>query len=175
MNPRHYVRQLAMSLFEARGSDLLRYVRRRVRTESDARDIAQEAYLRFIRLAKPDVIENPEAYLFRIAGNLVWEHQLRQRNEARHAAQKEPAIVEYTSLDLAVSTELVQRVRAVLDELPPTPRAAIVLHLRDGLTCAAIGAQMGVSVSMVKKHLSGALAYCRQRLRDQNLQVKEEV
>lgn len=169
MSSSHNVGWLTRSLFETRGADLLRYIRRRVRMESDARDIAQETYLRFIRLAKPDAIDNPEAYLFRIAGNLVWEHQLRQRAESKRAALNEPAEVDANSLDLAVSAELAQRVRAVLDEIPPTPRAALVLHLRDGLTCAAIGAQMGVSVSMVKKHLATALTYCRRRLRDQDL------
>lgn len=169
MSARNVVSELATRLFEVRGSDLLRYLRRRVRTESDARDIAQEAYLRFIRLAKPDVIENPEAYLFRIASNLVWEHQLRRKNEGRSAAISEPAAEDSTPLDLAVSAQAAQRVRAALEELAPAPRAALVLHLRDGLTCAAIGAQMGVSVSMVKKHLSGAIAHCRRRLRDQNL------
>jgi len=164
-----YVSRLATRLFEARGSDLLRYLRRRVRTESDARDIAQEAYLRFIRLAKPGVIENPEAYLFRIASNLVYEHQLRQRNEARFQVLDEPATAEFTPFDLTASAHVAKRVRAAIEELAPAPRAALVLHLRDGLTCAAISAQMRVSVGMVKKHLSTALAHCRRRLRDPDL------
>lgn len=157
--------RLANWLFEARGADLLRYVRRRVRTDADARDITQEAYLRFIRLAQPDRLNNPEAYLFRIAGNLVWEHQLRARGlAAHHPLEEDPAAVD-TPFELAVSSEVANRVRAVLEELPPTPRAVLLLHLRDGWTCADIGGQLGVSVSMVKKHLSRALAHCRQRLR----------
>lgn len=169
MRPTNYTTKLANWLFEARGSDLLRYVRRRVRTDADARDITQEAYLRFIRLAKPDRLNNPEAYLFRIAGNLVWEHQLRARALAGQRALEEEATTPDTPFDLAVSREVADRVRAVLEQLPPTPRAVILLHLRDGLTCADIGGQLGVSVSMIKKHLSAALAHCRQRLRAPDL------
>ncbi len=166
MRPSHYTTKLANWLFEARGADLLRYVRRRVRTDADARDITQEAYLRFIRLAKPDRITNPEAYLFRIAGNLVWEHQLRARGLAGQHPLEEDATTPETPFEFAVSSEIAARVRAVLEKLPPTPRAVILLHLRDGMTCAEVGGQLGVSVSMVKKHLSAALAHCRQRLRE---------
>lgn len=164
-----YVTRLATRLFESRGSDLLRYLRRRVRTDADARDIAQEAYLRFIRLAKPDAIDNPEAYLFRIASNLVWEHQLRQEKETRLQRLDEPDTAESTPFDLTVSAHVAKRVRAALEELAPAPRAALVLHLRDGMTCAAISVQMRVSVSMVKKYLGIALAHCRRRLRDPEL------
>lgn len=162
---RQYTTKLASWLLETRGSDLLRYVRRRVRSDADARDITQEAYLRFIRLAKPDRLNNPEAYLFRIAGNLVSEHQLRARHLAGHRRIEDDAVCLETPFELAVSRDVVARVRAVLEDLPATPRAVIILHLRDGLTCADIGQQLGVSVSMVKKHLSRALAHCRQRLR----------
>lgn len=144
----------------------MRYLRRRLRSETDARDIAQETYLRFIRLAKPEQIDNPEAYLFRIAGNLLWEHQMRERSLIGQAESDEHPVTEETPFDLAASAEEARRLRIVLEELPATRRAVLVLHLRDGLTCAQIGAQVGVSVSMIKKHLVVALAFCRTRLRE---------
>lgn len=165
--PTNGVRLLVERLFEARGGDLLRYIRMRVRGDSDASDIAQETYLRFIRLAKPDVIENPEAYLFRMASNLVWEHQLRvKQNEARRETFEEP-LDEHTPHDFATSDQTGRRIHDVLEELPANPRNVIILHLRDGFTCPEIAQQMGISVSMVKKHLGRALTHCRQRLRDQ--------
>ncbi len=153
-------------MFESRGDDLLRYLRRRLRNRSDASDIAQEAYLRFIRLAKPEQVRNPEAYLFRIAGNLLWEHQLRERSLIGQVQSEEQAVAEETPLDLAVSGEEARRLAIVLEELPATRRAVLVLHLRDELTCAQIAAQVGVSVSMIKKHLALALTFCRLRLRE---------
>lgn len=166
MNPVPRVIDLASQLFESRGGDLLHYLRRRVKNEADASDIAQESYLRFIRLAKPDQVDNPEAYLFRIAGNLLWEHQLRERSPIGQEAGDELAVAEETPFDLAVSAEEASRLNVALEELPATRRAVLVLHLRDGLTCAQIAAQIGVSVSMVKKHLAGGLVSCRGRLRE---------
>ncbi|MEJ0037797.1 MAG: sigma-70 family RNA polymerase sigma factor [Gammaproteobacteria bacterium] len=166
MNPIRRVRDLAAGLFQSRGEDLLGFLRRRVRSDADARDIAQETYLRFIRLADPSRIENPEAYLFRIAANLLWEHRLRQQSATDLPASENEPITEHTPLDLAVSQELARNLKSVLSELPATPRAVLVLHLRDGLTYGQIGAQIGVSDSMVKKHLNSAVTLCRKRLRD---------
>ncbi|MBV6418221.1 MAG: hypothetical protein CMLOHMNK_03020 [Steroidobacteraceae bacterium] len=166
MNAVPRIVELASELCESRGDDLLRYLRRRLRNRSDASDIAQEAYLRFIRLAKAEQIRNPEAYLFRIAGNLLWEHQLRERNLIGQVESDEQPVTEETPLDLAVAGEEARRLGIVLEELPATRRAVLVLHLRDELTCAQIASQVGVSVSMIKKHLKLALTFCRMRLRE---------
>ena len=160
------VRTLAARLFEARGTDLLRYLRQRVGSVADARDIAQEAYLRFIRLGDPARIENAEAYLFRIASNLLWEHKLRGRNLSGQAPLEQTPTAEQTPFDLALSSQLGERLKLALNTLPALQRAILVLHLRDELSCSDIGAQTGISASMVKKHLSQALALCRRRLRD---------
>ena len=166
MNMTDRVITLAARLFEARGADLLGYLRRRLSSEADARDIAQETYLRFIRLGNPDRIDNPEAYLFRIASNLLWEHKLRERSASGQTPLEETATTEHTPFDFAISTQMGERLRSVLDALPTLQRAILILHLRDGLTCGAIGDQAGISASMVKKHLHNALIFCRRRLRD---------
>lgn len=160
--------ELVAELFRARGEDLLGYLRRRLRSDADAHDIAQEAYLRFIRLADPGRIDNAEAYLFRIAANLLWEHRMREQrsvtdSDGDAAMQLE---TEHTPLDMAVSSELAMRFRKALDTMPAAPRAVLVLSLRDGMPYEVIGAQLGVSVSMVKKHMQAAMAICRRRLRD---------
>ncbi len=53
--------KLVESLFAARGDDLLRYLTSRLPNGEDAKDLAQEAYLRLLR--------HPEPYLFRIAAS----------------------------------------------------------------------------------------------------------
>lgn len=158
--------ELVAELFRARGEDLLGFLRRRLSSDADAHDIAQETYLRFIRLADPGRIDNAEAYLFRIAANLLWEHRMRERRSMTDVDAAQQLETEHTPLDLAVSSELAQRFRAVLDAMPAAPRAVMVLSLRDGMPYEVIGAQLGVSVSMVKKHMQAALAFCRKRLRD---------
>jgi len=169
MSPTNQAVTLAARLFERRSADLLRYLRRRLRVHDDARDIAQEAYLRFIRLCDPDRLTNPEAYLFRIAANLLIEHNLRERGMSERTPLEETPTAEDTPFDFAARSEIATRLRSVLDMLPALPRAVLILHLRDGFTCAQIAAQAGISRSMVKKHLNNALAVCRKRLREKRL------
>lgn len=166
MNPAGRVRELAAWLFEARGADLLRFLRQRLGSEADARDIAQETYLRLIRLGNPDEIENAEAYLFRIASNLLWECRLSQQKQAGRAPLEDAPVTEHTPFDLAVTQETGDRMRRILDTLPALQRAILILYVRDELSCREVAERTGISASMVKKHLHAALDKCRRRLRD---------
>lgn len=55
------------------GSDFIRFVARRVSTASEARDVAQEAYLRLSRVEPKELIRDPRAHVYRIASNIILE------------------------------------------------------------------------------------------------------
>lgn len=61
------------------GEDLVRFLARRVRAGVDARDLAQEAYVRLLRLDRKDLIREPLAYVYRVASNLLHEFELKRR------------------------------------------------------------------------------------------------
>jgi RNA polymerase sigma factor (sigma-70 family) len=166
MNPKEQVLALAAGIYESRGGDLLRYLKHRFCSEADARDIAQEAFLRFIRLSEPERVKNPEAYIFRIAGNLLWEQRLRKREQSGQSSEVESTVVEHTPFDLASAGQSAARLRAALDILPPMQRAVLILHLRDGLSFADIAVHSGISNTMAKKHFKKALAACQHCLRE---------
>jgi RNA polymerase sigma-70 factor (ECF subfamily) len=166
MTPTDQSQTLAVRIYRKRGADLLRYLRNRLRNDADARDIAQEAFLRFIRLNDPERLRNPEAYIFRIAGNLLWEQRLREHEESGQAAQEEASSSEHTPFDVASAGEVADRLRATLSTLPVMQRAVLLLHLRDGLSFSQIATHAGVSSTMAKKHLKNALTACRRRLSD---------
>ena len=153
---------------QAYGADLLRFLQRRAPTPADARDLAQETYVRLLRLERHDLIQNPQAYLYRIAANLLYEFGLKRRSAAeglRRWAGETSDDREGISLERqADSAALQKRVQEVLSELSPKCRAVLVLHRRDGLTYDEIGERLGVSSSMVKKYLSAGLKHCRARL-----------
>jgi len=166
MPPKDRNNQLAAELAASRGGDLLRFIRLRVGNDADAHEIAQESYLRLMRLSAVELVRNPEAYLFRIAANMLHEYALRQRQRAGLEALADEPESGPTGFDVVVSREQAAKLDAVLNKLPANRRAALILHLRDELSCAQIAQAMGVSVPMVKKHLAAALAYCRKRLKD---------
>jgi RNA polymerase sigma-70 factor (ECF subfamily) len=157
---------LAVAVYRERGADLLRYLRHRLKNEADAKDIAQEAFLRFIRLADPERLRIPEAYIFRIAGNLLWEHRLSEQKRSGQIAQQEPMTEEATPFEFAMAGETAVRLRAALDSLPIMQRAVLLLHLRDGLSFSEIAVHARISSTMAKKHFKSSLAACRRQLSD---------
>jgi RNA polymerase sigma factor (sigma-70 family) len=150
------------------GDDLLKFLSRRVATAADARDLAQEAYVRLLRIERQELIANPQAYLYRIAAHLVHEFELKRRSDAdglrRWTEAREEG--EAPAVDRAVdSLALNERLEQTFKGLSPKCRAVLILHRRDGMTYDEIAAKLNISSSMVKKYLSIGLRYCRSRLR----------
>jgi RNA polymerase sigma-70 factor (ECF subfamily) len=156
-------------LFSLRGAHLKLFFGRRVRARDEIADLTQEAFLRVLRADASQAIHNPEAYLFTVAGNLAREYSVLSNRFSDATDAGDPSIESELSNWPDIDTELdaSQRrmaLQAVLDELSPKCRAAVVMQYRDGMTYQQIGEQLGVSVNMVKKYLSKALSHCRQRL-----------
>jgi RNA polymerase sigma-70 factor (ECF subfamily) len=151
------------------GADLLRFLARRVRNRADARDVAQEAYVRLLRLDRKELIRDPLPYVYRLAANLVHEFELKRRaDDARltrwtqERALEEPIPVESSAEALALRA----RIDEALDQLSPNCRAVVILHRRDGMTYDEIATRLNISPSMVKKYLAAGLRQCRSHLRD---------
>lgn len=145
---------------------LLRFLEMRTGNRSDARDLAQEAYFRLCRVKNPDLIREPEAYLFRIAANLVSEFTLRSRSQ--------PTLVELDG-DLAELRQgdggsfcdhlenraEIERLNEIISELPPVYRAVLLLRKRDGFSHEEIAKRLSISPHTVHKYLTRALLRCR--------------
>ena len=152
-------------------ADLHRFLMRRLRSTQQAQDLAQEAYLRLLRVERGSLVLKPRAYLYRIATNLVYEFRLRQ--------QREPVTFDSGVLDEASETvegapglhdERVadeQQVETLLARLPPLYGAILILRKRDGLSYEEIAQQLAISVHTVKKYLARAVALCRDAYRQQ--------
>ena len=135
----------------------------------DAPDLAQEVYLRMLRVSDSDAIRNPELYLYTVANNLVKEHAVLDRRQASDV-DIDDATVQQQLGDLPAfdgeldATQRILRLRVVLTQLSPKCRAAVVLHYKHGLSYQEVAERLGVSAHMVKKYLSQALVHCRRRM-----------
>ena len=160
---------LVERLFAEHRRALQSFFYRRIRTKSDAPDLAQEVYVRMLRVSDIQAIRDPERYLFTVASNLVKEYAVLDRWQSRGVSIDEGSIQqqlgELPTLDgqLAV-TQRVARLRTVLAQLSPKCRAAVILQYRHGMSYEEIGERLGVSPHMVKKYLAQALAHCRRRM-----------
>jgi RNA polymerase sigma factor (sigma-70 family) len=153
------------------GSDFVRFVARRISTAADAQDVAQEAYLRLLRVERKDLIRDPRAYVYRIASNIILELEIKRRADLNGLMKwsEDNRLLNEESGDVDAAVEAVAlqaRLESVIRELSPKCRAVLILHRRDGLTYEEISAKIAISTSMVKKYLAQGLRHCRERLKD---------
>ena len=157
-------------LFAQHGTALQAFLRRRIRVIPDAPDLAQEVYLRMLRVSDSNTIRNPELYLYAVANNLVKENAVLERQRAAWDDIDDSAVqeqlAELPQFDGEIDTALrSQRLREVLAQLSPKCRAAVLLQYGHDLSYAEIAERLGISTHMVKKYLSQALLHCRRRMR----------
>jgi RNA polymerase sigma factor (sigma-70 family) len=155
-------------LFRRCGADLLRRATRRVGSADAAADIVQDVFLRLLNAPPVDLIENKSGYLFRIADNLAIDYLRRGRVQARRfvsldVVQNMPVEAPDAETSL-LFRRAVARLAEAIDELPPRCRRVFLLHKFDGLTYREIAEKLGISSSMVEKHMMKAIAHCRDRL-----------
>jgi RNA polymerase sigma-70 factor (ECF subfamily) len=152
------------------GSQLVRFFVSRLRDATEAHDLAQEVFLRLLRLERPDLVRQPEAYLFTVAANIVRETALKRSARPLQVTLEDTPNEQLNNADFFTANspeESAQQQTRILElertlaTLSPKARAALIWHRRDGITYDEIGARLGVSRNMVKKYIARALAECR--------------
>ena len=154
------------SLFRQHHRELRRFAHQGLRDRAAAADVVQDAFLRYA--AAPAPIRNPAAFLWQVVRNLLRDHERQRRRRGLHLDIADHA---ETLADARPSAEAVlahrqdfARLRAALAELPPDCRLALLLSRIEGLTHPQIARRLGISASMVTKHVIRALRHCTRRL-----------
>lgn len=148
--------------------DLLRHLTHRLRNPDDAADIAQTTFAQVYQHAmaapgKAAAIDSPRALLFRTAHNLCID-QARHRQvvqawaDDRLAANLRP--VAPSAEHMAAYHQLVERVVALLERLPPRRREVFMLFRAHGHTQAEIAQRLGLTEAAVAKHVVRATLDC---------------
>jgi RNA polymerase sigma factor (sigma-70 family) len=157
-------------LFREHNPALVGYLRARLRCENEAKEVAQEAYVRLLQLHQPGTPSLLRAYLFKTATNLAID-RLRRR-AVRYRAQNIEMFDEVTpARDTAESPEqrvLTQEVTGLLleslQELPDKCLLVFRLHRLDGIDQREVARQLGCSARMVRRYVTYAMTYCRLRV-----------
>lgn len=161
-----------VSLFRAYHRRLVGSLRRYLGCELAAEEVAQEAYLSVWSATAAGEVAYPRAYLFRTAQHLAFDRLEREAVERRHRAQKplsEAIVAPGPSPEAQLLAERRWAIVAcALNELPPACRKAFVLHKLQGLRHTQVALRLGISKSMVEKHIMRALSHCRLRLRERD-------
>jgi RNA polymerase sigma factor (sigma-70 family) len=154
-------------LFREHNEALVQFLTLRLHSRHEAREVAQEAYVRLLQLERTDVTGFLRAYLFRIAGNLAIDRLRRRATESRfQEAELFPDLFNRPPGPeaLAMEGERVAQVRGFLQELPAAVSDAFLLFRTEDMDQESIARRLGITDRMVRNHITRALMYCRLRL-----------
>jgi RNA polymerase sigma factor (sigma-70 family) len=153
-------------LYREHNAALLRFVTAKLGSQQEAREVAQEAYVRLLRLDRAGAVSYLEALLFKTAANLALDRiRARARRPPADDIEKYQGIAFESSPDRSLEAhQAVEVVRKALAELPEKCRRALLLNRVHGLNQAEIGARLGLQERMVRTHLTRALEHLKLRL-----------
>ncbi|MBY8948547.1 sigma-70 family RNA polymerase sigma factor [Pseudomonas sp. SH10-3B] len=161
---------LSADAFRRFYTDILYFLRKRTDNASDAADMTQDVFTQWLDYRDRAKVEQPRAFLFQMARNLLRDHWRKQKvRQTVHSDQAdrdtEPVTDEQNDpMAAAQRLQRLEQLKEVLAELSPRRREALMLHRFEGLSQAQIAERMGISTSMVEKHIAFALLYCKRRL-----------
>ncbi|MCY1396133.1 putative RNA polymerase sigma factor FecI [compost metagenome] len=156
--------------FQEHYDDLLQFLTRRMNDRQRAADVAQETYLKLVKIDQQNVaVLNDRSFIFRVAGNLAIDTLRREQRLAANlsdpAAGDEVADPAPPPEAALLATERLAILDEALLQLSANARQALLLNRVEGLTQAQIAVRLGVSESMVAKYIGQALRHCRDWLK----------
>lgn len=141
---------------------LLAYFLRRVNDHAEAEDLTQEMLVRLLGMEVGE-LEQPEAYIFRIASNLLADRGRRLRAQTQFMeimGRVEDA--EADSIDafrIVVGRTELERLEAAIAALPKLTRALFLVFRLENMTQDQIATIYGISTRSVKRHVARAMAH----------------
>lgn len=139
---------------------------RRSNSAFDAEDATHDAIVGMLE-SDAAAIANPRAYLHRSAANgLIGRYRREQSvpmSPLHELSEEEHPVVDDVEA-VASFAQLSQALTESLNELPPVCQQVFAWHRIEGRTVPEIASRMGLSVSMVEKHLTRTMRHLHRRL-----------
>jgi RNA polymerase sigma factor (sigma-70 family) len=132
---------------------------------ADLDDVAQEVFLRLLRYDRAELIEHPQAYLYKMAANVAAEWSVRMRYARPHEAKwLADLTANERAGDVAAQSELQGELERALMALTPRQREVVKLLFFESLSRAQIAERLGLSERTVKRILMKSYEELRQIL-----------
>lgn len=155
--------QFARNAAEFYSADLHRFLARRMHRPHDIEDLAQEVYIRLLKIHQGEFVKNPKAYILQTAANVEYDFRERHRR-ANKFVVVDSEVVEEASANLPdetrgdpaqrLSTE--KQLNAALAKLSPIHQTVLVMRYREEYSYGEIAKALKVTVRQVERYLANA-------------------
>lgn len=151
---------------------LMSFFLRRVRDRSEAEDLTQEVFVRMVASAEVERLANPDAFVFKVAANLLCDRGRKAVRAWANAGPIDPdligALVREMVEDRAPERVLLGRERLsdvlrTLGELGDRTRDIFILFRLENMKQREIAALYGMGQSTVEKHVMRAVMHLTRR------------
>lgn len=153
-------------LFREHNDALLHFIAAKLGSTQEAREVAQEAYVRLLSLDGRSAIGFLRAFLFKTAANLAVD-RLRQRARRQTATLARTCdldIAEFSPDRQLEGEQALKVLSEALEELPQKCREAFLMYRLDGLSCRDVAQRIGLQERMVWLYISRALEHLHARV-----------
>lgn len=149
-------------IYRAHAPGLLRYLARHAERQ-DLGDLVNESFVRFAtaQAKSSSRVENPGAYLQRIARNLLRDRAriAVRRSSARHVSVDDVPIAGDDPVAQLEARDQIDRVQKALSRFSPKTRAVFLARRLNGLSHKEIAARTGLSGQGVEYHMAKAIRH----------------
>ena len=137
-------------------------LRRGAGTAADIDDIAQEVFLRLLRYNRAELVNSPQAYLYKIAANVSAEWSSRSSRRMPHDSAWLTDLADALDPEEELDRESrFAEIERAINLLPIRQREIIRLHFSEGKSREDIAEQMSLTRKIVKRDLANAYAMLR--------------
>jgi RNA polymerase sigma factor (sigma-70 family) len=140
---------------------LMNFLHQNWRNRGDLEDLRQEVYTQLLTAAESRIPDHPKAFLMATARNLLVDRIRREQ------IVPIDAVADLDALDAAfdapgpdrsvIARDVLRKLHAALDRLPPRGREAVVLRRIEGLSRREIAQRMGISEKTVAEHITHSM------------------
>lgn len=138
------------------------WLRKKLGCTHQAADLVHDTYLRLLRRDEMPRLEEPRAFLLTVAQRVLanhWRHQRIERAFLETLAQWPQALAPSAEEKACLIDALVE-IDRLLDGLPAVVKRCFLHAQLDGMSHGEIAAELGISLSSVKRYLVKAGARC---------------
>jgi len=152
---------------------LMRFFTKRTGDRIEAEDLTQEVFMRLVRTKSLDSVENANAFVFKVASNVLLDrhrrvallrlHEGLPPDDAAIDELTREFVEEFEPERVLVGRETLADVLRTLDELGERTRSIYVLFRLENMKQKDIAELYGIAPSTVEKHVMKAMVFLAER------------